>query len=171
MKDNLVQNTMDSCRDTGFLYHPLVLLATFLTPIQSGHSWRLRGRFRKQAQYRHKCRMTAIEVEADTKIRKCLIGRSRLVKGDYVLGDAENYWKASQGVHQFQGHWIGLARVIDAQKSNLARRHIHLSRFFLLDQHGTLHDWNGLLELHSAVFSTSFACFGLAISSLHLLVF
>ena len=36
----------------------------------------LDGRFRKQAQYRHECRMAAIEEEANTKIRKSLIGRS-----------------------------------------------------------------------------------------------
>ena len=44
------------------------------------------GPFRKQAQYRHKCRMAAIEVEANTKISKSLIGRSRLKRGGYDVG-------------------------------------------------------------------------------------
>ena len=35
------------------------------------------GRFRRIAIVRHKCRMAAIETEANTKIRKSLIGRSR----------------------------------------------------------------------------------------------
>ena len=38
-------------------------------------------RFRKQAKYRHKCRMAAIEVEANAKIWKSLIGRSRSMRG------------------------------------------------------------------------------------------
>ena len=39
------------------------------------------GRFRKIAEMRHKCRMTAIEKEANAKIRKSLIGRSRPMRG------------------------------------------------------------------------------------------
>ena len=35
------------------------------------------GRFRRIAEMRHKCRMAAIETEANAKIRKSLIGRSR----------------------------------------------------------------------------------------------
>ena len=49
------------------------------------------GRVRKQAQNRHNCQMSAIEVEANTKIRKGLIGRFRPMSGDYVLGDALYY--------------------------------------------------------------------------------
>ena len=46
--------------------------------------------FRKQAQCRHQCRIAEIEVEANTKIRRSLIGRSRPKRGDYVLGDANS---------------------------------------------------------------------------------
>ena len=45
------------------------------------------GPFRKQAEYRHKCGMAAIEVEANTKIRNSLLGRSRPVRVDYVPGE------------------------------------------------------------------------------------
>ena len=44
------------------------------------------GRFRRIAEMRHKCRMAAIETEANAKIRKSLIGRSRPMRGDYVPG-------------------------------------------------------------------------------------
>ena len=44
------------------------------------------GRFRKIAEMRHKCRMAAIETEANAKIRKSLIGRSRPMRGNYVPG-------------------------------------------------------------------------------------
>ena len=36
---------------------------------------------------RHKCRTAAIETEANAKIRKSLIGRSRPMRGNYVPGD------------------------------------------------------------------------------------
>ena len=39
------------------------------------------GRFRKIAEMRHKCGMAAIESEANAKIRKSLIGRSRPMRG------------------------------------------------------------------------------------------
>ena len=39
------------------------------------------GRFRRIAEMRHKCRMAAIETEANAKIRKSLIGRSRPMQG------------------------------------------------------------------------------------------
>ena len=42
----------------------------------------LESPFRKQAQYRDTCRMAAIEVEANTTIRKSLIGRSRPMRSD-----------------------------------------------------------------------------------------
>ena len=45
------------------------------------------GRFRRIAEMRHKCRMAAIETEANAKIRKSLIGRSRPLRGNYVPGD------------------------------------------------------------------------------------
>ena len=47
------------------------------------------GRFRRIAEMRHKCRMAAIETEANAKIRKSLIGRSRPMRGNYVPGDLE----------------------------------------------------------------------------------
>ena len=65
--------------------------------------------FRKQAQqaqYRHTCRMAAMEVEANTKIRKSLIGKSRPMRGDHVPGDTVYYWRAGQRVHHLQGHWM-----------------------------------------------------------------
>ena len=53
-----------------------------------------------------------IEVEANTKIRTSLIGRSRPKRGDYVLDETVDYWRAGPGVHQSQGHWMGPARVL-----------------------------------------------------------
>ena len=43
------------------------------------------GRFRRIAEMSHKCRMAAIETEANAKIRKSLIGRSRPMRENYVL--------------------------------------------------------------------------------------
>ena len=63
--------------------------------------------------------MAAIEVEANTKISKNLIGRSRPMRGDYVPGDAVFNWRAGRGVRQSQGHWMGPARVIGVEGSNL----------------------------------------------------
>ena len=42
------------------------------------------GRFGKIAEMRHKCRMAAIETEANAKIRKSLVGRSRPMRGNYL---------------------------------------------------------------------------------------
>ena len=70
------------------------------------------GRFRKIAEMRHKCRMAAIETEANAKITKSLIGRSRPMRGNYVPGDLVYCWRTRTGVHQAQGHWLGPARVI-----------------------------------------------------------
>ena len=55
------------------------------------------GRFRRIAEMRHKCRMAAIETEANAKIRKSLIGRSRPMRGNYVPGDLVYYWRAGTG--------------------------------------------------------------------------
>ena len=60
------------------------------------------GRFRRIAEMRHKCRMAAIETEANANIRKTLIGRSRPMRGNYVPGDLVDYWRAGTGVHQAQ---------------------------------------------------------------------
>ena len=73
------------------------------------------GRFRRIAEMRHKCRMAAIETEANAKIRKSLIGRSRPIRGNYVPGDLVYYWRAGNGVHEAQGHWLGPARVIGVE--------------------------------------------------------
>ena len=48
--------------------------------------------FRTQAQLRHECRMAAIGVEANTKVRKCLIGKSRPMRDDYVPGRPVYHW-------------------------------------------------------------------------------
>ena len=64
------------------------------------------GQFRKQAQNRHKCPMEAIEVEANTKIRKNLTGRSRPMTSDYAPRDAVCNKRAGKRVHQSQGHWM-----------------------------------------------------------------
>ena len=61
------------------------------------------GRFRRIAEMRRKCRMAAIETEANAKIRKSLIGRSRPMRGNYVPGDLVYYWRAGSGVHHAQG--------------------------------------------------------------------
>ena len=74
------------------------------------------GRFRRIAEMRHKCRTAAIETEANTKIRKSLIGRSRPMRGNYVPGDLVYYWRAGNGVHQAQGQWLGPARVIGIEE-------------------------------------------------------
>ena len=68
---------------------------------------------------RHKCRMAAIETEANAKIRKSLIGRSRPMRGNYVPGDLVYYWRAGGGVHEAQGHWLGPARVIGVEGGNV----------------------------------------------------
>ena len=97
----------------------LVFLATFLRTVQICHSWSLRARSGKQSEYRHKCPMAAIEEEeANTKIRKSLIGRSRPMRGDCVAGDAVHYWRAGHGVHPSQAHWMGPARVLGVEGSN-----------------------------------------------------
>ena len=73
------------------------------------------GRFRRVAEMRHECRMAAIETEANAKIRKSLMGRSRPERGHCVPGDLVYYWRAGTGVHQAQGQWLGPARVIGSE--------------------------------------------------------
>ena len=77
------------------------------------------GRFKRIAEMRHKCRMAAIETEANAKIRKTLIGRSRHTRGNYVPGDLLYYWRAGSGVHQAHGQWLGPARVIGIERGNV----------------------------------------------------
>ena len=77
------------------------------------------GRFRRIAEMRHKCLMAAIETEANAKIRKSLIGRSRPLRGNYVPGDLVYYWRAGNAVHQAQGQWLGPARVIGIEGGNV----------------------------------------------------
>ena len=69
------------------------------------------GRFRKIAEMRHKCRMAAIETEENAKIRKSLIGRSRPMRRNCVPGDLVYYWRPGNGVHEAQGHWLGVIGV------------------------------------------------------------
>ena len=68
---------------------------------------------------RHKCRTAAVETEANAKIRKSLIGRSRPVRGNFVPGDFVCHWRARNGVHQTQGQWLGPARVIGIDGRNV----------------------------------------------------
>ena len=77
------------------------------------------GRFRRIAEMRHKCRMAAIETEANAKSRKRLIGRSRPMRGNYVPGDLVYCWPAGNGVHQAQSQWLGPARVIGIEGGNV----------------------------------------------------
>ena len=77
------------------------------------------GRFRRMTEMRHKCRMAGVETEANAKIRKSLIGRSRPMRGNYVPGDLVCYWRAGNGVHQAQSHWLGPARVIGIEGGNV----------------------------------------------------
>ena len=77
------------------------------------------GGFRRIAEMRHKSRMAAIGTEANAKIRKSLIGRSRPMRGNYVPGDIVYYWRAGNGVHQAQGQWLGPARVIGIEGGNV----------------------------------------------------
>ena len=81
------------------------------------------GRFRRIAEMRHKCRMAAIETEANAKISKSLIGRSRPMRGNYVPEDLVYYWRAGNGVHQAQGQWLGPARVIGIEGGNVLVSH------------------------------------------------
>ena len=94
MRTTILYNPMDICRDNGFVDHPCRVLRHVLEDNSNLPLVELEGRFRKQAQYRHKCRMAAIEVEANTKIRQSLIGTSRPRRGDYVREDAVYYWSA-----------------------------------------------------------------------------
>ena len=50
------------------------------------------GRFRRIAEMRHKCRMAAIETEANANIRKSLIDDRDPMRGNYVPGDLVYYW-------------------------------------------------------------------------------
>ena len=59
------------------------------------------GRFRRIAEMRHKCRMAAIE--------------TRPMRGNDVPGDLVYYWRAGNGVHEAQGHWLGPARFIGVE--------------------------------------------------------
>ena len=77
------------------------------------------GRFRRIAKMRHKCQKAAIETEANAKIRKSLIGRSRPMRGNYVPGDLVCCSRAGNGVHQAQGQWLGPARVIGIEGGNV----------------------------------------------------
>ena len=77
------------------------------------------GRFRRIAEMRHKCRVAAIETEANAKIRKSLIGRSRPMRGNYVHGDLVCYWRAGNGVHSAQGQWLGPAQVVGIEGGNV----------------------------------------------------
>ena len=63
--------------------------------------------------------MAATETEANAKIRKSLIGRSRPVRGNYVPGDLVYCWRAGNGVLEAQGHWLGPARVIGVEGGNV----------------------------------------------------
>ena len=79
------------------------------------------SRFTKQVrQKRHKCRMAAIEVVANTKISRSVIGRSRRSWRYSVLLESRS---RNQGVYQSNGHWMGLAGVIGAEGSNLRVSH------------------------------------------------
>ena len=72
---------------------------------------------------RHKRRMAAIETEANAKIRKSFIGRSRPMRGNNVPGDLVYYWRAGTSVHQAQGQWLGPARVIGNGGGNIGVSH------------------------------------------------
>ena len=105
MRKTILCNKMYICRENEFGDRPLVFLAALMRvnsdlPLLEPEDW-----FRKQAQYRHRCRMAPIEVEANTKIRWTLIGRWEPMRGDYFPGDVVHCWKAGQGVLQSQGHW------------------------------------------------------------------
>ena len=122
-KKTIWYNPMDNCRDNGFLDNPSRVPRHVLEDNSNLPLLELEGRFRKHAQYRHKCRMAAIEVEANTKIRQSLIGRSRPRRGDFVREDAVYYWSAGQGVHQSPGHWMEPERVTGFEGSNLWGSH------------------------------------------------
>ena len=112
-------NTMDTWQDSG---------CYGLIPRVPGHMLEensdlpnldLEGRFRRIAEMLHKCRMAAIETEANAKIKKVLIRRSRPMRGNNVLGDLVYCWRAGYGVHQAQGQWLGPARVSGIEGGNV----------------------------------------------------
>ena len=45
------------------------------------------------------------------------------MRGDYVLGDEVYCWRSGGGVHQSQSHWMGTARVVGVDSSNLRVSH------------------------------------------------
>ena len=77
MREKILCSTMCTCRDHGFSDQHRGFQVTFSRTTQICHSWNLRSRFKKQSQFCRKCWMAAIEVEANAKFRKSLIGRSR----------------------------------------------------------------------------------------------
>ena len=81
------------------------------------------GTFIKIAEMRRKCRMAAIETEANAKSRKSLTGRSRPTRGNHVPGNLVYYWRAGTGVHQAQALWLGPARVIGIEGGNVRVSH------------------------------------------------
>ena len=62
-------NTMETCRENGFGCHPPRVPGHVLKDNSDLPLVQPQGRFRKQAQYKHKCRMAPIEVEANTRVR------------------------------------------------------------------------------------------------------
>ena len=112
-------NTMDTCQDSGCSVRFLGFQVTCLRKNSDLPDLDPEGRFRKIAEMRHKCRMAAIETEANAKIRKSLMGRSRPMRGNCVPGDLVYDWRAGNGVHEAQGHWLGPARVVGVEGGNV----------------------------------------------------
>ena len=78
-------STVDTCRDTTFSDEHRGLQVMFLRTTQYLPLLEPEIRFRKQAQFRHECRIAAIEVEANAKISKSLIGKYRPMCGDHTV--------------------------------------------------------------------------------------
>ena len=84
----------------------------------------LEGRFRKQAQYRHECHLVAIEVEANTKIRKSLIERYGPMRGDYDAGELSTLLESRSRSPSVARTLDGTARVSGVEGSNLWVSHL-----------------------------------------------
>ena len=92
-------NTTGICHVDGFSDQRHEFPITFWRTVQTCPLMETQGRFRTQADYRQVSKVSQPS-------RWMSIGRSRPLRGDYVLVDAVYYWRAGQGVHQSQGHWL-----------------------------------------------------------------
>ena len=112
-------NTMDTCQDSGcsvwFLgCRDICLRKTLIYPI-----WILRVDSEGCRDAPQVPNGWPSRQRRKAKIRKSLIGRSRPVRGNYVLGDLVYCWRAATGVRPAQGQWLGPVLVIGIEAGNV----------------------------------------------------